>query len=58
MKDLQALPNDRKRAVNQELQRMSVMGDEERQYHMNTEEFRNRFAPAEQDMLGNLSKVY
>lgn len=58
MKDLQALPNDRKKAVNQELQRMSVMGDEERQYHMGTEEFRNRFSQSEQDMLGNLAKVY
>lgn len=58
MRDLQALPNDRKRAVNQELERMSVMGDEEKQYHMNTEEFRNRFSPDEQEMVGNLSKVY
>jgi len=58
MKDQNALPPDRKKAVNQELQRMSVMGDEEKQYHMNTEEFRNRFSPAEQDMLGNISKVY
>ncbi len=37
---------------------MSVMSDEEKQYHMNAEEFRNRFSPAEQEMLGNLTKVY
>lgn len=58
VKDRDALAQDRKRAVNQELQRMSVMGDDEKQYHMNTEEFRNRFSPAEQEMLGNLTKVY
>jgi len=58
MQDLQALPNDRRKAVNQELQRMSVMGNEEKQYHMNQEEFLNRFSPSEQEMLGNLSKVY
>lgn len=58
VKDRDALAQDRKRAVNQELQRMSVMGDDEKQYHMTTEEFRNRFSPAEQEMLGNLTKVY
>lgn len=58
LKEQQALPPDRKRAVNQELQRMSVMDDEEKQYHMNTDEFRNRFSPAEQEMLGNITKVY
>ena len=58
LKDQQDLPQDRKKAVNQELQRMSVMGDEEKQYHMNTDEFRSRFSPSEQEMLGNLTKVY
>jgi hypothetical protein len=57
-KELQNLPPARRNAVNQELQRMSVMGDDEKQFHMNTEEFRNRFSPAEQEMLGNLTKVY
>jgi phage-related protein len=57
-KDLQNLAPDRRKTVNQELQRMSVMGDDEKLYHMNTEEFRNRFSPAEQEMLGNLTKVY
>ena len=46
------------KAVNQELQRMSVMGDEEKQYHMSRDEFRNRFSAEEQEMLGNLTKVY
>lgn len=58
MRDLQKLPDDRKRAINQELRRMAVMGDDEKQYHMNTEEFRSRFSPAEQEMVGNLSKVF
>ncbi len=58
MKELKDLPTDRQKAVNQELQRMSVMGDEEKQYHMGKDEFRNRFSPSEQEMLGNLAKVY
>jgi hypothetical protein len=58
MKDLQALPDDRKKALNQELRRMASMSDDEKQSRMTSDEFRNRFSPAEQEMLGNITKVF
>lgn len=57
MRDLQQLPEDRKAAINQELKVMAPMSDEERRAHMNTEEFRNRYSPAEQQMMSNLAAV-
>ncbi|HWF10160.1 MAG TPA: DUF3106 domain-containing protein, partial [Bryobacteraceae bacterium] len=57
MRDLNALPGDRKKAVNQELQRMSSLPDADRQAHMNTDDFRNRFSPSEQEMIGNLNEL-
>jgi hypothetical protein len=33
------------------------MPDEQRRSYMNTEEFRNRFSPAEQQMIGNLAEI-
>jgi hypothetical protein len=57
MRDLQQLPQDRKVAVNRELRRMSPMSDEDRQEYMNSEEFRNKYSPAEQEMIGNLAAV-
>ncbi|HTA44305.1 MAG TPA: DUF3106 domain-containing protein [Bryobacteraceae bacterium] len=57
MKDLQQLPEDRKVAVNQELRLMAPMSDEERREHMNTEEFRNKYSPTEQQMMSNLAAV-
>ncbi len=56
MNQLQNLPEDRKVAINRELQRMSAMPDDERRAYMNTEEFRNRYSPAEQQMMGNLAE--
>jgi phage-related protein len=57
LRQLQALPDDRKAIVGAELERLSAMPEEERRVRMNTEEFRNRYSPAEQQMLGNLSEV-
>jgi hypothetical protein len=54
---LRNLPEDRRMAINQELRHMSVMPDDERQAYMNTEEFRNRFSPDEQRIVGNLAKI-
>ena len=36
---------------------MSVMPEDERQAHMNTDEFRNRFSPDERRIVGNLAEV-
>ncbi|HWF11553.1 MAG TPA: DUF3106 domain-containing protein [Bryobacteraceae bacterium] len=57
MRDLNALPGDRRKAVNQELQRMSSLPDADRQAHMNTDDFRSRFSPSEQEMIGNLDEL-
>lgn len=55
--DLKDLPDDRKKAVNQELRRMTNMTDEDRKAHMNTDNFRNKFSPSEQEMIGNLNEL-
>lgn len=57
MRDLQDLPQERRMAVNRELQRMAPMSDEDRRSYMNTEEFRNRYSPQEQQMMSNLAAV-
>ena len=57
MRDLNVLPDDRKKAVNQELRRMSTMPDADRLTHMDTDGFRNRFSPSEQEMIGNLNEL-
>jgi len=54
---LKDLPEDRRMAINRELQHMSAMPDDERRAYMNTEEFRNRYSPAEQQIMGNLAEV-
>jgi hypothetical protein len=57
MNQLKDLPEDRKTAVNRELRNMSGMVDDERRAYMNTDEFRNRYSPAEQQMIGNLAEI-
>jgi len=57
MNQLKELPEDRRMAINQELRHMAPMPDDERRAYMNTEEFRNRYSPAEQQMMGNLAQV-
>jgi hypothetical protein len=57
VKDLELLPEDRRAAVNFEMRRMALMPDDERRAHMNSEEFRNRYSPAEQQMMSNLTAI-
>ena len=57
MNQLKDLPQDRRVAINRELQHMSVMPDDERQAYMNTEEFRNRFSPDERRIVGDAAEV-
>jgi hypothetical protein len=57
MKELNALPEDRRKAVNQELRVMSALPDADRAVHMKTPEFRNKYSPAEQQMIGNLAEI-
>ena len=57
LNQLNELPEDRKVAINQELRHMLGMPDDQRRAYMNTEEFRNRFSPTEQQMIGNLAEI-
>ena len=58
MRQFETLPDDRKTLVGQEMDRLSAMPEEERRARMNSEEFRNRYSPAEQQMMGNISKSF
>jgi hypothetical protein len=57
IRQFQQLPDDRKVMVRRELDRMAAMPDDARRAHMNTDEFRNRYTPAEQHMMQDLSEI-
>jgi phage-related protein len=57
LRELQTLPEDRKALVVAEIQRLNGMPEDDRRSRMNSEEFRNRYSPAEQQMMGDLSEV-
>ena len=50
------LPEDRRRLVGPAFQRLRRLPEAQRQARMASEEFRNRFTPAEQQMLADLSE--
>lgn len=51
------LPEDRRRQMTEELRRMAPLPDDERRAYMNTEEFRNRYSPNEQQIMSNLAEI-
>lgn len=51
------MPADRKQAINRELRAMAPLSDEDRRAYMNTDQFRGRFSPAEQDTVGHLAEI-
>ena len=57
IRQFRELPNDRRLVVRRELDRMAAMQDDARRAHMNTEEFRNRYTPGEQQMIRDLSEI-
>jgi hypothetical protein len=57
MKDLQQLPPERKTAIQQELRRLTNMPDERREVRMSSEDFRSRYSPEEQRVIGNLAEI-
>jgi hypothetical protein len=57
IRQFQALPEDRRLLLRRELDRMAAMPEEARRAHMNTEEFRNRYTPNEQQMMQNLAEI-
>ena len=57
LQQFNTMPVERKAVINQELERMRSMPDDERRAHMNSEEFRNRYSPTEQQMMSNLTEI-
>ena len=51
------LPEERQAVITAELDRLTAMPEEERRSRMNSEEFRNRYSPAEQQMMSNIAEV-
>lgn len=50
------LPDDRKQIVGPELQRLRRMPEDRREARLGSEEFRNKFTPAEQKMIEDVSR--
>jgi hypothetical protein len=57
LQEFQRLPDDRKSMIRQEMAHLSTLPEEERRARMNSEEFRNIYSPAEQQMMGNMAEV-
>jgi hypothetical protein len=57
IKQFEEIPEERRLQLGQELGKMAPMSDEDRRAYMNTEEFRNKYSPTEQQIVGNISEV-
>ncbi len=57
VRQLQLLPEDRQEMIKGEIRRMAPLPDDERRAYMNTEEFRNRYSPNEQQIMSNLAEI-
>lgn len=53
-----SLPEDRRPAVKQEYEQLRSMPESERNERMNSEAFRSRYTPSEQQMLRDLSQTF
>ena len=53
-----SLPEDRRPIVRREYEQLRSMSEPERNAHMNSEAFRSRFNPAEQQMLQDLARTF
>jgi hypothetical protein len=53
-----SLPEDRRPIVRREYEQLRSMSEAERNERVNSEEFRGRFNPAEQQMLQDLSRTF
>jgi hypothetical protein len=57
MNRFEKLPPARQQAVQQEFQKLRKMSESERTAYFDTPDFKDKFYPAEQEMIQNLSKV-
>ncbi|MCC6363291.1 MAG: DUF3106 domain-containing protein [Bryobacterales bacterium] len=53
-----ALPQERRVEIRREVNRLSRMSAEERQTHLNSDAFKNRFSPEEQGMVQELTNLF
>src|SRR5579871_2067423 len=53
-----SLPDDRRPLVKQEYEQLRAMPESEREVRMNSEAFRSRYSPSEQQMLRDLSQTF
>jgi len=53
-----SLPEDRRPIVKREFEELRSMPESERRTRMNSEAFRNRYSPGEQQMLHDLARVF
>jgi hypothetical protein len=57
IKEFNALPQDRKKQLNQEMRRLNALPEDQRRERIESEEFRDRYTPAEQQMMDDLGKL-
>ncbi len=57
VRQFEEIPEERRLQLSQELRKMAPMSDEDRRAYMNTEEFRNKYSPTEQQIMGNISEI-
>jgi len=57
MQAVNQLPPERRQMVVGALRRLQSMSDQQRANVLNSQQFRNRFSPGEQKMIGDLSEV-
>ena len=57
LRRFQQMPEERHAVIQTEMQNMEPLNDEQRRERMNSEEFRNRYTPAEQQMMRNMLEV-
>ena len=57
LKQFEDTPEERQGQMRRELSKMAPMSDEDRRAYMNTEEFRNKYSPTEQQIMGNISEI-
>lgn len=57
MQQFNALPQERKMAIDKDLEQIAKMPESERQAYMKSEDFRHRYSPDEQKMVGHLARI-
>lgn len=57
LKQFQAVPQPRHQQIQKQINQMSALSDSDRRALMNSEEFRSKYTPAEQQIIGDISLI-